>query len=185
MTTTPPTADDVRALVRSAPRRWESLRLRHRSPLGEIDATLRHGELDGRTGDGRSVHERGPTPTSWTVREIEPIWQSYLWAAMLDPYELGDHVAITDVREDRVAGRPVWRFRARAEEGYDPICSCCPLVLCEITERYERGDDWVPPPGTTLPAACDLAIDVDTGIVVSSRDVGGSRWFETEILAAT
>jgi hypothetical protein len=180
-------AEDVRTLAGSVPERWESLHLRHRGTLGEIEAWLRHGELDGVTGDGSTIRERGATPSSWTVRPLEPIWQSYLWAAMLDPYELTSGVTIDDVRRDEVAGRPAVAFRARALPGYDPICSCCPLVFSEVSQKLEFGTDWLPAEGETVPEACDLALDLATGIVVSSRTVGGTDLiaFENEILAAT
>jgi hypothetical protein len=119
------------------------------------------------------------------VRPLEPLATNYQWSAMLDPYELGAHVRITEVREDTAYGRAVVRFRARAEPGYDPVCSCCPLVFSEVSQRLEHGEDWEPEPGL-LPDGVDLALDLAVGIVVESRDRGGrhERWFTNELLAA-
>ena len=176
----------MRLLARSAPERWSELELVHRSDYFDFRVTLRHGELDGvRLEDGRRVHERGAPPSSWSVRPLEPYATNYQWSAMLDPYELGEGVEIGDVRSEELFGRPVVAFVARAVPGYDPVCSCCPLVLSEVSERLERGDDWRGEPGD-LPDAVDLALDLGVGIVVSSRHRGGRRasWFTNEILRA-
>jgi hypothetical protein len=110
---------------------------------------------------------------------------------MLDPYELGEHVDISHIRVEEFHDRPVWRFEARAEPGYDPICSCCPLVLSDVSQRLEY-DDWTPPDGVVMPESFEIALDAQTGIVVSSRPVGGgwhgkpwTTWFENHILSAT
>ncbi|GAA1976554.1 hypothetical protein GCM10009798_42190 [Nocardioides panacihumi] len=176
--------EDVRQLARSTPERWTELELVHRSDDLDVRATLRHGELDGvRLTDGRRIHERGAPPSSWTVRPLEPYATNYRWSAMLDPYELGEGVAISDVRSDELFGRPVVVFVARAGPGYDPICSCCPLVLSEVSQRLEYGDAWVAQPGE-LPDGVDLALDLEVGIVVSSRPRGGRHgsWFTNEIV---
>ena len=149
-------------------------------------AALRHGELDAtRLDDGHRMHEVGAPPSSWSVRPLEPYATNYEWSAMLDPYELGAGVTISGVRSDELFGRPVVAFVAHAEPGYDPVCSCCPLVLSQVSQRLEHGDDWRPQPGE-LPDGVDLALDLAVGIVVSSRQRGGSRgqWFTNEITRA-
>ncbi|WP_104106887.1 hypothetical protein [Nocardioides sp. 616] len=180
------TPDDVRRLAGSAPERWVELELVHRSEHDHVHATLRHGELDGvhLPGGGR-MHERGAPPSSWTVRPLEPYATNYQWSAMLDPYELTAGVQLEDVRRGELFGRPVVAFTARAVAGYDPVCSCCALVRSEVSERLERGDGWEPIPGE-LPDAVELALDLEVGIVVSSRERGGlwSGWFTNEILRA-
>lgn len=60
-----------RALVRTAPQRWESLHLIHRRGSEVVEARLRHGELDAvwRT-DGRVVHDQReppPLPDAWEI----------------------------------------------------------------------------------------------------------------------
>lgn len=174
-------ADDVRALARTAPERWERLHFVHTGgPAGRVEAWLRHGEAEVRDEAGRVHRLSGSTPTSWTVRDIEPIWQSYDWAAMLDPYELGEHVEIDRVRLTEVAGRPAVSFRAQAQEGYDPICSCCPLVPGEVAWRLEHGDSREPE--RPLPEHVELTLDRLTGIVVRQ---GPPYGFEVELLEAT
>lgn len=178
--------EDVRRLARSAPERWSELELVHRSDYIDVRATLRHGELDGtRLEDGHRIHEVGAPPSSWSVRPLEPYATNYEWSAMLDPYELGDGVAVTDVRTEELFGRPVVTFVARAVYGYDPVCSCCPLVLSEVSQRLEHGDEWRAQPGE-LPDGVELALDLGVGIVVSSRHRGGrhEHWFTNEILRA-
>jgi hypothetical protein len=176
--------DDVRLLARSAPERWSELKLIHRSDCIDVRATLRHGELRGtRLDDGERIHELGAPPSSWSVRPLEPYATNYEWSAMLDPYELGDGVAISDVLAGELFGRPVVTFVARAVPGYDPVCSCCPLVLSDVSQRLEHGDDWRAQPGE-LPDGVDVALDLGVGIVVSSRHRGGrqGRWFTNEIV---
>ncbi|CUR61865.1 putative LigA [metagenome] len=178
--------EDVRVLARSAPERWSELELVHRSDHVDVRATLRHGELHAtRLDDGHRIHEVGAPPSSWSVRPLEPYATNYEWSAMLDPYELGAGVTISDVRREHLFGRPTVAFVAHAVPGYDPVCSCCPLVLSEVSQRLEHGDDWRPRPGE-LPDGVDLALDLAIGIVLSSRQRGGSRGqrFTNEIIRA-
>lgn len=178
------TPEDVRLLARSAHERWSELELVHRSDYIDVRATLRHGELDAtRLDDGRRIREVGAPPSSWSVRPLEPYATNYQWSAMLDPYELGEGVTISDVRAEDLFARPVVAFLARAVPGYDPVCSCCPLVFSEVSQRLEYGDDWCAAPGE-LPDGVDMALDRTSGIVVSSRDRGGrlGQWFTNEIV---
>ena len=182
------TPDDVRALARDVPPRWSSMDLVHRSPgpPPEIRAHLEHGYLDAVEADGHRWCERGAPPSSFEQRDLEPFPTNYRWSAMLDPYELTVGVTLSEVRRGELFGRPTVEFVARAEPGYDPFCSCCPLVLSEISQRLEYGEDWQPG-AFELPDGVDLALDLQIGIVVSSRDRGGRRqdWFTNEILAST
>jgi hypothetical protein len=180
------TPEDVRALARSAPERWSELELIHRSDYVDVRATLRHGEVDAtRLDDGHRIHEVGAPPSSWSVRPLEPYATNYQWSAMLDPYELGECVAISDVRNADLFGRPAVVFVAHAASGYAPVCSCCPLVFSEVSQRLEYGDDWRAEPGE-MPDGVDVALDIATGIVVSDRHRGGRRgqWFTNEIIRA-
>ena len=182
----PTTPDDVRTLAANVPERWTALHLLHRTSWDEIEAWLQHGELQAqRRSDGFTRHERGAPPSHWSVRPLEPIYNSYLWSAMLDPYELSHHVDIEHVRAERLHGRTVCRFEARARDGYDPICPCCPLVFSLVSQRLEHGEGWEPDE-VRLPDYCEIALDVETGIVASRHEVGGStdNWFENEIVSA-
>ena len=180
------TPEDVSLLARSAPERWSELELVHRSDYVDVRATLRHGELDAtRLDNGHRFREVGAPPSSWSVRPLEPYATNYQWSAMLDPYELGQGVTISDVRSEELFGRPVVAFVAHAVPGYDPVCSCCPLVFSEVSERLEHGDGWRARTGE-LPDGVDIALDLGTGVVVSSRDRGGrlGHWFTNEIIRA-
>ena len=180
------TPADVRLLARSAHQRWSELELVHRSDYIDLRATLRHGEVDAtRLDDGHRIHEVGAPPSGWSVRPLEPYATNYQWSAMLDPHELGGGVEMTDVRTEELFDRPVVAFVAHAVPGYEPVCSCCPLVLSEVSQRLEYGDDWRAQPGE-LPDGVDLALDLGTGIVVSHRHRGGRRgqWFTNEITRA-
>jgi hypothetical protein len=116
----------------------------------------------------------------------DPMHGNYSWVAMLDPVELSHDVALDRLREDEVSGRPVWRADVSALPGYDPRCACCALVWCEVADTYEFGDDpgWTPVK-EAYPDHYDVAIDVQTGIVVRCLPVGGSpeaAWLENDIL---
>jgi len=67
-------------------------------------------------------------------------------------------MAVGDVRREELFGRPVAAVTARAMPGYDPVCSCCPLVFSLVSQRLEYGDEWSPEPGE-LPDGADLALD--------------------------
>jgi hypothetical protein len=107
------------------------------------------------------------------VQFDDPMWQTYHWVAMLDPDELAEGTAVEDVRPDEVLGRPVWRARVRPLADYEPRCGCCPLLFSEISTRSEY-DDWDARfAGTVFPEAHDVALDVETGVVVRVDPVGG------------
>ena len=177
------TPADVRLLARSAHERWSELEFVYRSDYVDVRAALRHGELDAtRLDDGNRIHELGAPPSQWSVRPLGPYATNYQWSAMLDPYELGEGVTMSDVRSDELFGRSVVTFVARAVPGYEPVCSCCPLVFSEVSQRLEYGDDWRAQPGE-LPDGVDMALDLDIGIAVSNRHRGGlhGQWFTNEI----
>lgn len=104
----------------------------------------------------------------------DPVYVNYHWVAMLDPRELSDHTAISDLRVDDHHGREVWRARVEPVEGYDPTCGCCALLWSEISDRDEYDDDWPLDPDRAYPEAYDVALDVATGIVVWLEPIGES-----------
>lgn len=112
----------------------------------------------------------------------DPMHGSYRWVAMLDPVELSEGVQLADLRAGERRGRPTWWARARPIEGYDPRCGCCPLLWSKITDDVEYGDR--PRYSTDYPDAYDVALDVQTGIVVELRAIGGRAGldFEVELL---
>lgn len=112
----------------------------------------------------------------------DPMYGNYLWVAMLDPVELSHHVEVVDVRADEVAGRPAWRASVRALEGYDPRCACCALIWSAIADAYEFDQ----PRQRDYPGHYDVALDVQTGVVVRCTPVGGepdASWLENDILS--
>jgi hypothetical protein len=177
------TPDDVRELARSAPYRWTELDLTYRDSGGEhLEVSLRHGVLEGRdVARGRDLRDT-ERPSSSFFRPVEPFPTNYRWCAMLDPFELSEDVVLTEIGESELFGRSVVSFVAHAEDGYDPVCTCCPLVFSEASERHEQPDGWTPTPGE-LPDGVGIALDREVGIVVSLRDRGGrlDGWFTTQI----
>ncbi len=75
-------------------------------------------------------------------------------------------MAVADLRATELHGREVWRAVLRAQEGYEARCPYCCDLLVEGVEH-------------------EVALDVQTGVVVSLRALGATRewWLETEILA--
>ncbi|HEX5087337.1 MAG TPA: hypothetical protein VFV89_05980 [Nocardioides sp.] len=110
-------------------------------------------------------------PQDWAVQYDDPMFNSYLWVAMLDPEELSHHVAITDLHADDRLGRETWWASVRALEGYEARCpDCCDLLLGGATQGVEHV----------------VGLDVQTGVLVSLRapEVRDRDWFvENEILA--
>ena len=149
---------------------------------------------------GRWPHEVQPArrpdglvekrPSEVEVEYDDPMYQSYDWVALLDPVELSHHTTLTDLREEDRLGRRTWWARARAEEGYEPRCGCCPLLWSFISDRDENAyqDDlepWSPSPGTVYPEAYDVALDVETGVAVERSPIGPSShatWHRVHIL---
>lgn len=105
----------------------------------------------------------------------DPMYGSYDWVATLDPVELSRGVRLADLREDVHHGRPVWRARVWPEGDYDPRCTCCALLASEAIDREEWGEErWNPDGDWVYPDGSEVALDVETGIVVHAEQVGGS-----------
>jgi hypothetical protein len=129
-------------------------------------------------------------PDAWYLEHSDPMWGNYSWTAMLDPEELSHHVEVSGLREVEVAGRPAWRADLRAQLGYLPRCggNCCDLIYSEAGLRADFPDpDDVPERmrGRTYPDHYDVALDVQTGVVVRCLPVGGAdgaSWLENDIL---
>jgi hypothetical protein len=175
-------ADDVRALAASAPGRWAEIAMTHHSHQHAFEVTLRPGELRGRDlRTGRTFEDR-ERPPSCHFRPVEPYPTNYHWCAMLDPVELSHDVTISQVEETEPHRRPAVTFVAHAEEGNDPICGCCPLQYSDVSERHEQPEGCTPAPGQ-FPDGVELALDLELGIVVRSRDRGGrlGGWLSNDI----
>ncbi len=92
-----------------------------------------------------------------------------------------------------MSGRPAWRGRLVAELGYQPRCggNCCELLYSEAGLRSGFPDPEDVPEGwrgQTYPEAYDVALDVETGVVVRCLPIGGatdSPWLENDILESS
>jgi len=199
------------ALARSSPWRWRTLHFRSRGVeawLVRPERLLVRRDGVGERHDGwpyggsSGLQDKWPTdvepvrradglverrPEWAAIRWGDPMYTNYQWVATLDPVELSHHVDVSDVRVGELFGRPTWEARVAALDGYDPTCSCCPLIASEIADRYEWDDGsgtWMPPGDRVYPAAYDVALDVATSVVVRSEAVGGDEAgldFEVEI----
>jgi hypothetical protein len=129
-------------------------------------------------------------PDGWHFEHGDPMWGNYRWTAMLDPVELSHHVEVTHLREVEVAGRPTWRADLRAQPGYDPRCggNCCELLYSEAGLRADFPDPEDVPEtwrGRVYPDHYDVALDVQTGVVVRCLPAGGpddASWLENDIV---
>jgi hypothetical protein len=105
----------------------------------------------------------------------DPMWQDYRWVAMLNPRELADAsdgAAAVDVDALAVVqrhDRPTLVATVRPHDGYDPRCSCCPL----LPSRPAALAEGYPDPDGSFAEAHEVALDVATGICVAAREVGG------------
>lgn len=139
--------------------------------------------------DGLVARRPGGNSFEEQSRDDGIYWGNYSWLAMLDPLELSHHVRVEDPYEDVVTGRSVWRARLVAEPGYQPRCggNCCELLwseaglLADFGELSEVPERWR---GRTYPPAYDVALDVQTGVVVRCHPVGDhpdAPWLENDI----
>lgn len=110
----------------------------------------------------------------------DPMWQTYVWVAMLDPRELSEGTTVAELAETERAGRRTWWARMAAiEDAYEPRCGCCPLLWGEVSERAEHeagGPTFAREhPDVVYPDTWLIGLDVETGVVVSAEPMGGSR----------
>jgi hypothetical protein len=132
----------------------------------------------------------GERPPDWYLELSDPMWENYTWTAMLDPDELSHHVVVEGVQREVRRGRETWRARLVPQPGYAPRCGCCPLLWSEVAavEEYRNEPERLARfAAEGYPDAHDVALDVQTGVVVSLEPVGGGhsshRGFELEIHA--
>jgi len=136
------------------------------------------------------VVRRPAAPTS-----DDPMWQDYLWVAMLDPVELADGSprdpgpgahpddappAALDVhRLDATLrhGRETWWADVSPREEYSPRCSCCPLLMGQVSEALEAmggaGTVLERQPGLVHATSFLVALDVATGVCVFVEHLDG------------
>ena len=161
-------------------------RIRVETRDGVVLQELRQGGLGSGavlTSDGRSVPRVPPPPPvpeldedglvvsgrqPWNDGPDVPMWQDYRFVAALDPYELADGVDVLELATVAHGGRPAWEALLRPTAGYEPRCSCCPLMRTRETDLMEGLE---PRPGYA--EAHRVRLDVGTGVCVSAREIGG------------
>lgn len=133
------------------------------------------------------VRER---PSDWDVDYDDPMFQTYAWVAVLDPVELADGedgrpgTTLDGLRTAEHHGRVAWEAIVRPSSAYAPRCSCCALLPSEEGDRRlaEEGGPTVraQEPGVVFADAHLVRLDLDTGVCVHVRQLGGDRagWFE-------
>ncbi|QDO89618.1 hypothetical protein FNH13_15830 [Ornithinimicrobium ciconiae] len=126
-------------------------------------------------------------PDALDIEYDDPMWQNYRWVAMLDPVELSRGVEISDVHARERFGRLTWTASARAlpesaedaGDGYDPRCSCCPLLFGAVSQALEFGAGATRAPSPEevagYPSAYWVSLDVETGVVVDVEPQDGDR----------
>ena len=117
----------------------------------------------------------------WNEPDGVPMWQDYRWVAMLDPAELvdgtdGEHgTELLELRPVDHHGRPAWEALLRPTDAYEPRCSCCPLLWSPQSAAAEAAAGLPVPEGATYADAHLVRLDVETGVCVLTREVGGPR----------
>lgn len=120
-------------------------------------------------------------PDEPEIEYDDPMWQNYRWVAMLDPAELAHGVEVADVEVSTRLGRPTWTASCRplqGEEGYQPRCSCCPLLFGEVSMAMDLDDPAAVrarEPEAGYPSGHRVSLDVATGVVVSVEPLDGDR----------
>ena len=219
-----PDAEDLRALARSSPWLWSTLRFTYRDgrSAGTVRGLLRRPDrlrVEGPEGEllgvvrGRSStstilglapgEEPPPEPPpvfrvdglvavrpawgdlSWAD---DPMWQSYVWVAALDPLELADGqdregdgtgpvappLGVGPVAEVEHGGRPAWEAVVVTTATYSPRCSCCPLLRDPEIDRLEWDDAAERFDGKWYPSASRVRLDAGTGVCVLAEALDGS-----------
>ncbi|USQ79291.1 hypothetical protein NF556_17015 [Ornithinimicrobium faecis] len=122
-----------------------------------------------------------------SVEYDDPMWQNYRWVAMLDPVELSHGVEVREVHARERFGRLTLTATCRALpetregafDGYEPRCSCCPLLFGAVSQALEfaTGDHRAPSQEEVAgyPSAYWVSLDVQTGVVVDVEPQDGDQ----------
>lgn len=116
------------------------------------------------------VEER---PSGVTVAYDDPMYENYLWVAMLDPVELSGGVDVLSVEQVEREGRDTLAATIRPTTAYDPRCTCCALLFGEVAAGLLRAEGGPEPEDRDFADAFAVALDVETGICVKLRELGG------------
>jgi hypothetical protein len=174
-----PTIERSRALARSSPWRWSTLRYTERQPDWVLpdDGPVR---VLVRRGSSVSTACCCRRPERWDHDTDTAMISNYYDVAMLDPSELADGhdggpgATVAHLRAVDHHGRETWEAVLSPTAVYDPRCSCCSLLLSDLIEDAGfglRAED----PGFAYPDAHRVRLDVGTGVCVANEQLGGSR----------
>lgn len=116
----------------------------------------------------------------------DPMWGNYRWVAMLDPVELSHGVEVSEVHARERLGRLTWTATVRAlpesaedaGDGYNPRCSCCPLLFGAVSQALETAGGGPRPSEDKVagyPSAYRVSLDVETGVVVDVEPQDGDH----------
>jgi hypothetical protein len=187
-----PDADDFRALARSSPERWSTLRFTERRRRGwtwaePVRAWVRRPDrMRVEDAAGRLLEV-----VIGTDGDDDPMWQDYRWVAELQPRELADGrdpdtgrpagpaLEVDSLREVEHAGRPAWEAMVVPTADYEPRCGCCPLLRSRRIDGLEWGSV---PDGVEYPSAHLVRLDVVTGVCVWAEVLDGTYAGDTHDL---
>jgi hypothetical protein len=127
-------------------------------------------------------------PSDVTVAYDDPMYENYLWVAMLDPVELSGGVEVLSVEQVVREGRDTLGATVRPTPAYDPRCTCCALLFGEVAADLLRAEGGPEPEDRAFADAFAVALDVETGICVELRELGGDddgAGFDVSIAAVT
>lgn len=128
-------------------------------------------------------------PSDVTVAYDDPMYENYLWVAMLDPVELSDDgVDVLSVSPAVREGRETFEATVRPTTAYNPRCTCCALLFGEVAAELLRAEGGPEPEERAFADAFAVALDVETGICVELRELGGDddgAGFDVTIAAVT
>jgi hypothetical protein len=124
------------------------------------------------------VRER---PSDWDLHDDDPMFQDYAWVAMLDPVELADGddgrpgTTLEGLRTVEHHGRAAWEAIARPTSADVPRCSCCALLLSEVSDRRlaEEGGP-TQEPSVEFADAHLVRLDLSTGGACLSSSSGAT-----------
>ena len=125
----------------------------------------------------------------------DPMFGSYRWVSMLNPFELADGAPFENGQVDGLwsadlapivvhggvsdgewNGRRVWTAVVEATENYASRCSCCPVLVGDHSmRRLAQENNGMTVPQRQWPQAQRVRLDVQTGILVQLEEIGGHR----------
>jgi hypothetical protein len=204
-----PDSEDFRALARSSPWLFTTLRftLRRGRPETAVRAWLRrpdavrvetlggallqvvHAPLGG-TPPAPALRADGlvAEPRPYLDRDGDPMWENYVFVALLDPVELADGqdregdgsgpfappLEMEAVREVAHGGRPTWEAVVATTDTYEPRCACCSLLHDRVIDRLEWDDAAERFADVVYPTASRVRLDVGTGVCVLTEALDGT-----------